>query len=182
MRTESRISTLGRNLTLNVQCRQVIGRLQKEIDKMKNTSSEGVVKAANLIREETEKTSPTTPVDYGNLRASWFVVSWKGVAPDPMGYSGHFKKNVKKNIPVSTFKTWHTEAINEARVIVGTNIKHAMVMFGYSANYALWVHEMMDVNFTTREPLAGPKWFQNAVYNNSDKILRTIKENVRIKI
>jgi hypothetical protein len=53
----------------------VMSNLNKEIEGIKNRSMRGLIMAAAFIRQETEHTEPFTPVDFGNLRASWFVVT-----------------------------------------------------------------------------------------------------------
>src|SRR3972149_4813796 len=50
-------------------------RLNKELNKIEAKSLEGLVKAASFIRNKTEHEQPLTPKDYGNLIASWFVVT-----------------------------------------------------------------------------------------------------------
>lgn len=155
---------------------KVMIRLQQEIDRMKKKSNRGLVEAAMFIRNDTERTPYITPRDYGNLRASWIIVSKKGLEPDPLNYSGHFKRNARKNIPVATFKTWYADAVAEARAIVSAEaINRASVMFGYTANYAMWVHEMIDANFSQEN--SGPKWFQESMDRNRNKILKIIREN-----
>lgn len=70
------------------------------------------------------------------------------------------------------------------------------IMMGFSANYALWVHEMLGMNpkegwrygpgpnkkrwFTPRRG-AGPKFFEASIKRNKDKILQTIRDNAKIK-
>lgn len=155
---------------------KIMIKLQGEISKMKKKSNRGLVEAAMYIRNDTERTPYITPRDYGNLRASWIIVSKQGLQPDPLNYSGHFKRNVRKKIPVATFKGWHADAIAEARAIVaGEAVNRASVMFGYTANYAMWVHEMMDANFSQEN--SGPKWFQESIDRNHNKILKIIREN-----
>ena len=53
------------------------------------------------------------------------------------------------------------------------------VICGFSANYAVFVHEMIGaVNWT--RPGSGPKFFQSALRRNQDKILQIIWENARV--
>ena len=59
------------------------------------------------------------------------------------------------------------------------------VICGFSATYAVYVHEMLasmtgnPINWS--RPGSGPKFFQSALRRNKDKILQIIKENAQIK-
>jgi hypothetical protein len=52
------------------------------------------------------------------------------------------------------------------------------VIFGHSANYAVYVHEMLGAHF--QRPGAGPKWLQAAIRNSKERTLRIIAENAKI--
>lgn len=52
------------------------------------------------------------------------------------------------------------------------------VIFGHSANYAVWVHEMLGAHF--QRPEAGPKWLQAAIRNSKERTLRIIRYNAKI--
>lgn len=113
---------------------RVISQLNKELKKIENGSAIGLVKAAILLREDMDKTSPTIPVDTGYLRSSWFATPFK------------------------------TE-------------KGPAITVGFSANYAVWVHENLEAKNWTRSG-SGPKFFEKALDRNKDTILQVIKENV----
>ena len=53
-----------------------------------------------------------------------------------------------------------------------------IVIMGFSANYAAFVHEMVGANFT--EPGSGAKWFEAALKRNHNKLLDIVKEHVRV--
>lgn len=58
--------------------------------------------------------------------------------------------------------------------------KKSVVVFGYSANYALYVHEMIGpVNWS--RPNSGAKWFEYAIKRNSDRILAIIAGRSKVK-
>jgi hypothetical protein len=51
--------------------------------------------------------------------------------------------------------------------------KKSVVVFGYSANYALYVHEMIgEVNWT--RPNSGNKWFEYAIKRNYNRLIHII--------
>lgn len=75
--------------------------------------------------------------------------------------------------------------------------KRKGLLFGFSANYALWVHEMVDADFksprlrygpgkgkkrwyTPREG-AGAKFFESAMSRNRERILEIIRNRAKIK-
>ena len=159
----------------------VLANLNREIKGMEDRSMKGLIMAAALVRRETEKTSPITPLDYGNLRSSWFVVTGKGKEPNDAGNKG-FKDNPKTGLKAGVLQTDHTDAITECKGIVRANegTKGKFLIMGYSANYALWVHEMIGAKEWSRTG-SGPKWFETAFKRNSAKILQIIKDNAQIK-
>jgi hypothetical protein len=53
------------------------------------------------------------------------------------------------------------------------------VTLGFSANYAVWVHELIGAKF--QRPGAGAKFFQAALRRNKDKIIGVIAEEAKIK-
>lgn len=95
-------------------------------------------------------------------------------------------------IPVDTGNlraSWVTSSFK-----VPAGISHNI---GYNANYAAFVHEMVDAQFFGRKPVkrrkgkksmfpggrpdSGAKWFQAALGRNHKKILAIIRENAKIK-
>jgi hypothetical protein len=58
--------------------------------------------------------------------------------------------------------------------------KKSVVVFGYSANYALYVHEMIGPTNWTRAN-SGAKWFEYAIKRNRDRILALIAGRSKIK-
>lgn len=67
--------------------------------------------------------------------------------------------------------SWTTRFFREA--------KKSVVIFGYSANYALFVHEMIGpVNWT--RPNSGNKWFEYAIKRNFNRILALIAGRAKI--
>lgn len=53
------------------------------------------------------------------------------------------------------------------------------VIFGFSANYAAFVHELLGANF--QRPGAGPKFLQAHIRRTRERTLRIIRDNARIK-
>lgn len=58
--------------------------------------------------------------------------------------------------------------------------KQSVIIFGYSANYALYVHEMIGpINWS--RPNSGAKWFEYAIKRNADRVLALIARRSKIK-
>lgn len=148
-----------------------------------NATARGLVLSAYAIRVDTEKTSPTTPVDLGNLRASFFIVSaYGGVEDDPLKLSGTFRNRLftKMQMKASEMKAQHSAVVGACQAEALSQRGEPFVLLGYSANYALWVHEMLGADFKERTPAAGAQWFQKAIYRNRKKILEIVKDNAQI--
>lgn len=116
----------------------VLANLNKEIVKMKINSIVGLLSAAGFIRRDMEKTYPLIPIDFGNLRASWFVTSF-------------------------------------------TVLGQPVVLIGFNANYALFVHEMVDGSINWSRPNSGPKFLEAALNRNKKEILALIAREVTLK-
>lgn len=148
--------------------------LNVELARIKGRCNAGLIEAAILIRRSTETTPPLTPVDLGNLRASWFVTTAKSsVAGED---TGNFKGKVAANMRAD-----HTRVVTESKSLIAANLsrKGEFIVIGYSANYALFVHEMLGAKF--QRPQAGPKWFQAALERNRGEIIRKVAERAKIR-
>lgn len=146
---------------------QVIANLNKECLAMSNGSRAGMNRVARFIQRDVETTPPLTPVDLGNLRSSF------------------------------TVKDAHGEAQANIGSRTGNRYQNYGIMFGYPVNYALWVHEMVDADFTsprirygpgkgkkreyTPRQGAGAKWLESSINRNHDTILQIIADGARKK-
>ena len=148
---------------------RVIANLNKAITEIKDKSTEGLIEAGIFIRRETETQPPLTPVDLGNLRASWFmVVTKKGVKE-----GGKSKFKGKKG---GEYAQIHHAALEEAKTMLYRTNNPTAIM-GYSMNYAAPVHEMMGANF--KRPGAGPKWFEYHLHQNTKKIVDIVRRKIK---
>ena len=167
---------------------EMMENLQLEVKKIEGASIQGLIKAAAMIREDTERTPYITPLDLGNLRSSWFVTTAQGKMPNDKWNTGF--RNVKRekgsNVPskltatAARMATDHVAAVaeNKARCVSAAAVGRIMLVMGYSAHYAVYVHENVEAKF--KRSGSGAKWFQEAVYRNRDKVLDVIRKNVII--
>ncbi len=148
----------------------VLSNLNREIVKMKVGAGAGLIESAILIRRDMDKTPPLIPIHLGNLRASWFTVTGFGGAGSQGGAVGTFK-----GPQAAELATERADAVSEGSGIA----QGLMILMGFSANYAMWVHENIGAKF--QRPGAGAKFFEASLKRNKDKILQILGNNARIK-
>lgn len=143
--------------------------ISKNINKVISDTNEksmgGMIRAAIFIRRETEKTIPKTPVDSGNLRASWFVTTRK--------------------------TTQQGSNADGAVVATGKSLlqikKIPAAMIGFTANYAAAVHEMGVSGATAGKVIkwnrrgSGAKYLETPLLENQDKIIQIIGNEIKLR-
>jgi hypothetical protein len=183
-RFEKYLSTSAGDYRTDRDLQNILRNLNRELIKIEGTTQEGLIRAINKIHQETETGAVRVPVDLGNLRHSWFYVTAKGTigrgggkAHTPEGQTGKF---IGKN--AATIAAGHaallTESIGKTKALAAT-YKGPFVVAGYSANYALWVHEMLGAKFQRKR--AGAKWFEIAIKSKQDEIIKIVKNNAEIR-
>lgn len=181
---QSRGADYMRGFTWGLKGEQVVmANLNKELEQIKVKSMKGLVMAAAYIRNKTEHESPLTPVDYGNLRDSWFVVTATNT-PVGGGTKG-FKGPKAQQMSID-----HASVLTETQGTVKTltTKQRKFLIMGYSANYSGFVHEMIGANFNPdnrkgtakRRAGAGPKWLETHIKNNTKQIVQIVRDNVKI--
>jgi hypothetical protein len=141
--------------------------LNREIEKIKGKTMKGYIEAAIVVRRGCEKDNPTVPVDWGNLRNSWFTTTGKAES------SGLFKG--KKGGEISA---QHSAVKAKYKAEANKNPEPMMIL-GFSANYATFVHENMEAHF--QRPGSGAKFLETSIANNKEKILSLIRDNAQIR-
>lgn len=177
----------GTSGTLERDFAIINANLNREINEIKNRTNKGLILAAIEVRRDMEATPPRIPVDYGNLKASWFIVTKKSA--DPISKSmqvktASFRKADTPEI-LAKLREGHRQAMSEAE---STMAQYPIgVMMGFSAFYSAPVHEMIQSlrNDPNRKPRwnngSAPKFFQAALYRNFDRIIMIVKTNAQIK-
>jgi len=175
---------------LNIKINQIQGRTMK-----------GLIRAVTIIRRDMDKTSPLIPVDIGNLRASFFVVTSDGKTP--IGGTPTFKEsrgNRKYKGDIAKLQSVHSSTVSEMQAKVSAlGSKGPFVAFGFGAYYAIYVHEMTGVSGVSSRALghmksvsgrgqssigwtrpgSGPKFLENAIDRNEGMVLYTIAKEVK---
>ena len=153
----------------------VEAELNRQLKEVVIRSVSGLVKAAAFIRKQTESTPPLTPVDYGNLKASWFVTTASAIK---VGKGMSKFRGPKAAEIASNHETGTAQAMGEVAGITTKDKK--FVMMGYTANYGGFVHEFIG-NVTFKRPGAEAKWLETHIKRNTKKIVEIVREDAQIK-
>lgn len=148
----------------------VLKNLNKEINKVENRTLSGLIRGIILVRRSMEHNPPVIPVDTGNLRSSWFVITSKGgtITPKPS-----FVGDEQAELDAA----WSRVVARE--MPKATSSPYPAIVFGFTANYATAVHE--DFTKIRKRPGSGPKFLEAALARNKKAILQKIKEEAQIK-
>jgi hypothetical protein len=148
---------------------KVMSNLNKEINGIANRTVGGLIVASIIVQRATEKESPKTPVEFGNLRSSFFRVA---TDQSVGGSKGNFKGKDAGKMAAD-----HQSAISEMKSELATK-RFPMLVMGFSADYAKWVHENMEAKF--QRPGAGPKFFEEAINRNKPLMIQAIRDYIKI--
>lgn len=150
-----------------------IRRLNREMKAIEGRTLKGLIRAGIVVIRSMEKTPPLIPIDTGNLRASMFMVTSEGrsVPTTATAFSGTGLSQVRQ-------QRQHSTTVKAAKAVAANNPAGPMVVLGFSAYYAAFVHENIGANF--QRPGAGAKFFQAAIRRNEKEMLRIIAEEARI--
>lgn len=147
---------------------KVLKNLNKEVDKIKNKTVDGMLEAGLLVKGDALR---IVPVQFGNLKGSAYVV-WGG------------NKKTPKDDKTSVF---NLEGPSGARVqaehgdIVSSkkkSQKDPFAVIGFTAFYALEVHENLAI---ARKAGKQAKFLEQSLMQNKREILSIIKRRAAIK-
>lgn len=85
---------------------EVLKNLNTEIRKIRGRTMVGLIEAAYHVRYDMDKTSPTIPVDTGNLRYSWFVTPKYAVNTPAVvfGFNANYAAFVHESVDAKNWK------------------------------------------------------------------------------
>ena len=159
----------------NLDLKEVERRLDRQIRKIKGRTERGVIRAAIVIIRGTEKASPSTPVDTGNLRASRFVVTSRGETEEGQSPAFVDSESAEAGRMSADHAAMLSNTTREAKTFKGPT-----AIIGYTAFYAAAVHEKVGANFKRkRPPAAGSKWLAASMKRNRDEVLDKIEKEVK---
>lgn len=168
--------------TNNASFDLVMTNLNNAIVNIQGATLKGLIMGVTQIHNETEHGDIKVPVDLGNLRHSWFVVTANGIQA---GHTNNFIGD-KAGLMAVAHGLALTEAIAEASKIAASG--KIVIIFGYSANYALWVHENIGMHDPDNKywkhkkwrPGSDAKWFEAAIQKKAPEIIKLITKTAKV--
>jgi len=147
----------------------VLNNLNSEIRGIEKRTTKGFIRAAIVIHRAMETEEPKIPVDTANLRHSWFSITAHGVqdGSNP-AFKGPNAGEMNKN---------HSATLAQLRAMVMGSQKPMMIM-GFTASYAWFVHEMVDASF--QRPGAGSKFLESALTRKKMEIVEVIRQEAHV--
>jgi len=181
----------------------VMRNLNTKINQIEGRTIKGLIHGVAQIRRDMDKTQPLIPVDIGNLRASFFVVTSDGKISQ--GATPRFKTSSGKRQfkgDMARLQSTHSSTVSEmqSKVKALGVTKGPFVAFGFGAYYAIYVHEMTGVSGVSNRALSsmkavskrgqsgvgwtrpgsGPKFLENAIDRNFAYVLYTIAKEAKV--
>jgi len=154
---------------------KILDNISKAIKDIEGRTLQGLIEAAIDVIRDTELTSPTVPVELGNLRNSRFVTSSRGAS---LGEGAKFVNKGKGAAGRTRKMAQQHSSIMKVYAQAARQERKPLVTLGYSANYATYVHENVGAKF--QRPGSGAKWLQAAVTRNRKRILETIRNHAKV--
>ena len=153
----------------------VVHNLNAQIMKIQGRTLLGLIRGAAIIKATMDSTPPTIPVDTGNMRHSWFIVTNNGGVR--AGRNPTFVPGPYNDRDIGRLNTDHSKAIAEAVSMIKG--KEPAVALGFSAYYSQWVHENVGAHFT--KPGSGAKFFEAGIKNSTRRVLMVIQSEAKIR-
>jgi|AntDeeMinimDraft_6_1070357.scaffolds.fasta_scaffold00326_10 hypothetical protein len=153
--------------------KKFLNNFNDEISQLQDRTLEGLIRAVIVLQRAAE---PGTPIDTGNMRASWFTVTYKNdVSKRVFTKSGSFPK---PNPQITAQHQAVKQAAQGAAELIGSD-ETPILVFGYTANYSVIVHEMVDANF--QRSSAHARWLYKALQVSKQQMLRKIQKYSKFK-
>ena len=152
--------------------------LTKEVHELKGRTLKGMLEGAIVIQRAAE---PGTPIDVGNLRSSWFTISYRTQGDLSKGKPKPRPKTPEQRAQTAKVQAEHKTTVGAVQGGVSSigNETHPVVAFGYSANYAAFVHEKIDAKF--KRPKAHARWLYKAMQGSRAEVLEAIRKEASFK-
>lgn len=159
---------------------KVFANLNREVEKIEGRTVDGLLEAVLLIKAESMR---DTPVDTGNLKAGAYVI-WGGgrrkmrSQSNPQeGRLGSGKLGTAKRF--GRIQSVGAQIAEHHSVISGRMKAYTepYAEIGFTANYALEVHEALNKNFR----VGHAKFLERALLNNQRRVLEIIVRRAKIR-
>jgi len=147
---------------------QVMDNIGKEYIKIKSKSIDALTTCAEIIHHDVEHIPPITPADTGNLRASFYATTIKTTSKQIKSFTGDEagKRKSERNTDIAC-----------AKAIVSKS-KDPILILGFSANYALKVHENYGLNF--KRPNSGAGFLVSSLKNNENRLIQILQQQIKV--
>lgn len=152
---------------------KVLSNLNKALTESKKTTKKGLIRAGFFIQRGSQQ---RCPVDTSNLKNSAYTAWGEGSASNPDFRTSGVSGKTVSPAEVAQMSANHEAEITKRKAAVQGKLA---VYVGYSAAYALFVHEDLAAN----HPNGGEaKFLESAIQDNQAQIIRiateTEKENI----
>lgn len=150
---------------------KLLGNFNKEVQGIKGRTHAGMIEAVIIFQRAAH---PATPYDVGNLASSFFSTSWKGEQKT-------YRPESFKGPDAGKMQSRHSDVISQATAVAKSVTREfqPIMLFGYSANYAPYVHENTELKF--KKEGAKARWFYAAIQQNKAAALQAIKDRAKIQ-
>ncbi len=146
----------------------VLKNFSKEISKIRGNVQKGLTLGALRVKAESVK---RTPVEFGNLRASHYVIEGGGIISE--GSSPTFRPG--RPGVMERIAREHPSHLAEA-VAESSSKSNAFVEIGCTAFYAIFVHE----NLEARHVVGEAKFLENAIRQELNNWLGIIERFAKV--
>ena len=153
--------------------KKLMRNFNTEVQGIQGRSLAGMINAVIIVQRDSYE---GVPIDLSNLAHSWFSVTYKtkgNVTPDLGSFKGE---------EASAMRSEHQnviQALEQFASRVGSASAPVMI-YGYTANYAAWVHENnADAKF--KRPKAHARWFYLSIQRKRSEMLEAIRQSARIQ-
>jgi len=137
----------------------VLDTLNRSVRGIKFRTRKGMIAAGLLIQRKAQQ---KVPVDLGNLRSSAFTIWGSTGGTSKKSFEGSDKEEMAAN---------HSKVVSQERLGMTDSITNPQVEVGFTANYAMYVHEDPIAKHTVGER----KFLERAIIENLDGILYAIE-------
>lgn len=156
----------------------VMANIHRATDLIEGKTRGGMLAAGLVIKRDAVKLAP---IDTGNLRNSAYVIAGggkKGIKKSQTGKEGTFKtsKAGGSKTTAGSMKSQH-ENILSMRISHGGSLDKPFVEVGFTANYALAVHESVGRKFKVGQA----KFLEHAITKNKREIKKQIMIRARVR-
>ncbi len=171
-------SLFGFRLTPGIRgMEKVTANMSVAKSRIKDAMLKGLLQAQAEIFRQMDSIPPKIPVETENLRRSYYVTTSKGKV-----FRGKAPAFDDKNADAEKLSSDHEGILVEklAHSVEKGKTVGPWIDFGFSAYYAMWVHENVGRDIIWTRKGSGAKFFESALKANRDRILKIIANNARI--